>query len=1213
MAYENRPKDFFAKQIRSSHLIASGGIIDPGSSDWDEQLPHLRLMIYPRDALETVAGAGTEYIEGAFEGIVPTHLLDDPFDSASGEGSGLKVGDDVWLFISGTQNSMHETMAGRRDSSGVVLFGGDVVVSGTLYAERQVIEVDLSQEGQLFISGNLVAQDYNKDINFIQFMGPQDDYPRNWNAGEQAILSFTDRLSDGVSLWNEGKIKDGGGEVTHDVTTVGWTEEQVFTLEELNTALLAVNDGAQLWVNRNDLIVEGIVYSAYDPSPTGEGHTIFNIDSINDYIGVNTAIPSASLDVRRSSNSETINTQNIVLLGHDSDNVGGTSNPLKSGKEPYGLGHHDDTALYVWGIPNGKEDHDPAQQNYTVSTFGGDVVVSGTIYTENGVIDIGSIHDTISGNATDDLSIDNNGDLSGPIGALRFSARETGSDQASGIAAQIQVEAAGPWEGADVPARMNLYTNSTTPAMTITDDGSVGINVESPSSIFNIKQATSGPGAGLRLTYNDSDTNYSELRTTVWPSGLEGLLLDTRGFVQVKGLDGAMAIQVSTAPGSTHDSATVRFDYTGDGTSDWVIGAYGQNNDEKFMLSKGYLSGDNPIEVEKNSTGAGNASRIVLTGVEADASIFWPYDADNGTYPGQDVDGTPQSGDDVKHPLKIVGLKEDNTDYHPSGDPDVGCLKPKVLIATPEGNIVYAESVIGKLGQDQDGRYFNDDEANGEGEDVDGTVGIPYDNGQVNGWDGDTLVGHAVDEINHELKTVADAIADFAGTQAWDWSDIDGDEVGDYAILKDPNNSVGIGTSTPQTKLHVYGPDGVSATIRIESTSIDADGAIVNEDAHAVIQFASDGDIQATVGMHINPMTNDPDALLVQSHNEGGDLYFVSQHENPGWGGGIEDGTLPQITLAGALQREHAQVLILSGANSNGTGHDTDPRTFVDSNFYVSGSAGSANQAALGQVGNGERGTSVFAGDVFVSGTIFCENAVGFGAGIPNTVLVVDYEASSTTLTMTEAMASDTDIMFNEVIHQGVITDDDDVSFKRRMRVYINGVRIQGTDFTLSATGQKYIKLKNMELDVDDVITVDVIGNPNIPGDTLPAELDHITPYFEADLTIDYYINIPDGRQIVGVDMPTGSSRTIKLPYPGDQAPGTEIAIKDEVGSWGETDTALYVVAAGATPDTWSDIDQHQGTYTIGDNGVAGGTPLTFRQSWACVELYTNGTKWFIK
>ena len=76
-----------AKQIRSSHLIASGGIIDPESSDWDEQLPNLRMMIYPREALE-IEGTGTdsvptEYIEGAFEGIVPPKLIDDPFATIS--------------------------------------------------------------------------------------------------------------------------------------------------------------------------------------------------------------------------------------------------------------------------------------------------------------------------------------------------------------------------------------------------------------------------------------------------------------------------------------------------------------------------------------------------------------------------------------------------------------------------------------------------------------------------------------------------------------------------------------------------------------------------------------------------------------------------------------------------------------------------------------------------------------------------------------------------------------------------------------------------------------------------------------------------------------------------------------------------------------------------------------------------------------------------
>jgi len=59
------------------------------------------------------------------------------------------VGDDVFLFISGSTDSKNKSLRG------VSLFGGDVVVSGTLYAERQVIEVDESVPGKLLVSGSL--------------------------------------------------------------------------------------------------------------------------------------------------------------------------------------------------------------------------------------------------------------------------------------------------------------------------------------------------------------------------------------------------------------------------------------------------------------------------------------------------------------------------------------------------------------------------------------------------------------------------------------------------------------------------------------------------------------------------------------------------------------------------------------------------------------------------------------------------------------------------------------------------------------------------------------------------------------------------------------------------------------------------------------------------------------------------------------------------
>ncbi|MBK26023.1 MAG: hypothetical protein CME70_18645, partial [Halobacteriovorax sp.] len=143
------PKDFFAKQIRVTHLIASGSYGDnfPG------------LMIYSSSTAIDYEGGLTG---GPMPGATPTMLHDDTVGDSWGSSDGLVVGSDVYLFVSGTQASPEANQ--RWDlpvgvNPAVVLFGGDVVISGTLYAERQVIEVDLSHEGELFVSGNVTMQD----------------------------------------------------------------------------------------------------------------------------------------------------------------------------------------------------------------------------------------------------------------------------------------------------------------------------------------------------------------------------------------------------------------------------------------------------------------------------------------------------------------------------------------------------------------------------------------------------------------------------------------------------------------------------------------------------------------------------------------------------------------------------------------------------------------------------------------------------------------------------------------------------------------------------------------------------------------------------------------------------------------------------------------------------------------------------------------------
>ncbi|MDP6772249.1 MAG: hypothetical protein QF704_16205, partial [Anaerolineales bacterium] len=65
------------------------------------------------------------------------------------------VGTDTLLFVSGTRTDDSHGMKRGVAGSAVTLFGGDIIVSGTLYAERQVIEVDETITGSLSLSGSL--------------------------------------------------------------------------------------------------------------------------------------------------------------------------------------------------------------------------------------------------------------------------------------------------------------------------------------------------------------------------------------------------------------------------------------------------------------------------------------------------------------------------------------------------------------------------------------------------------------------------------------------------------------------------------------------------------------------------------------------------------------------------------------------------------------------------------------------------------------------------------------------------------------------------------------------------------------------------------------------------------------------------------------------------------------------------------------------------
>ena len=103
------PKDFKASQIRTSALVASG-----------TQSGKPGILLY--------SASDASNFEGGYQADMLTN-----------------VGTDVFFFVSGSKNNR----------TGISLFGGDVVVSGTLYMERLIAEVDLSTTSSSAISGSL--------------------------------------------------------------------------------------------------------------------------------------------------------------------------------------------------------------------------------------------------------------------------------------------------------------------------------------------------------------------------------------------------------------------------------------------------------------------------------------------------------------------------------------------------------------------------------------------------------------------------------------------------------------------------------------------------------------------------------------------------------------------------------------------------------------------------------------------------------------------------------------------------------------------------------------------------------------------------------------------------------------------------------------------------------------------------------------------------
>lgn len=141
------------------------------------------LKIYNRSILDTTTDDGT---------VLDSNFLNN-------------VGNDVFMFVSGSINSKGTS------NRGVTLFGGDLVVSGTLFAERQVIEVDENVPGQLLVSGSLnvsgssIFNINNSNNSDFTIKSQTKDYALHINSSEDTIqiMSGGNSLSPNESSYTD--------------------------------------------------------------------------------------------------------------------------------------------------------------------------------------------------------------------------------------------------------------------------------------------------------------------------------------------------------------------------------------------------------------------------------------------------------------------------------------------------------------------------------------------------------------------------------------------------------------------------------------------------------------------------------------------------------------------------------------------------------------------------------------------------------------------------------------------------------------------------------------------------------------------------------------------------------------------------------------------------------------------------------------------------
>ncbi|HIE84572.1 MAG TPA: hypothetical protein EYQ00_12340, partial [Dehalococcoidia bacterium] len=230
-------KDFLAGQIRTTQIISSGS-----------QAGKPSLLI--------VSASDSTSYNG--EAIDNSTLLAD-------------VGTDVFLFVTGSKTDPSGFSAfpsGPRQN--VTLFGGDVVISGTMFAEHSMIEVDGNVTGSMSISGSLfvsrsISINEGLTVNESGEAGAENDFRVETSNFTHAI--FADASTDQILIHTS---SEAGSDVSFYISgSVGGKDS-------------ATHKGVSLFAG--DVVVSGTVYGP-DGRELGAEHVGWFTGSAGNNVG----------------------------------------------------------------------------------------------------------------------------------------------------------------------------------------------------------------------------------------------------------------------------------------------------------------------------------------------------------------------------------------------------------------------------------------------------------------------------------------------------------------------------------------------------------------------------------------------------------------------------------------------------------------------------------------------------------------------------------------------------------------------------------------------------------------------------------------------------------------------------------------------------------------------------------------------------------------